>query len=116
MALLLGSSHVRCAAAAQVQTDRQATLGRGTVPARRPAAVRPGHFAGSAPSWSGGTSPVAARVELHEMAMDGDVMQMRAVPALELPAGKARRTQARRQHVMLIGLKQPLKVGEPRCR
>jgi copper(I)-binding protein len=34
-------------------------------------------------------SPVAGVVEVHEMAMDGGVMKMRAVPSLALPAGKA---------------------------
>ena len=35
----------------------------------------------------GGSSPGAARVEVHEMRMEGDVMRMREVPALELPTG-----------------------------
>ncbi len=34
------------------------------------------------------SSPIAGVVEIHEMAMDKDVMKMRAVPALALPAGK----------------------------
>ena len=34
------------------------------------------------------TSPVAGVAEVHEMARDGDVMRMRAVPALALPADK----------------------------
>ena len=36
----------------------------------------------------GVSTPVAGVAEVHEMKMDGDVMKMRAVPALELPAGK----------------------------
>lgn len=36
----------------------------------------------------GATSPAASRVEVHEMRMDGDVMRMREVSALELPPGK----------------------------
>lgn len=34
-------------------------------------------------------SPVANVVEIHEMAMEGDVMKMRAIAGLDLPAGKA---------------------------
>jgi len=32
-------------------------------------------------------SPVAGVTEVHEMAMDGNVMRMRAIPALDIPAG-----------------------------
>ena len=32
-------------------------------------------------------SPVAGVVEIHEMTMDGNVMRMRAIPGLDLPAG-----------------------------
>ena len=34
-------------------------------------------------------SPVAGISEIHEMKMEGDVMRMRAINALELPAGQA---------------------------
>ena len=36
----------------------------------------------------GVSSPVAGVVEVHEMKMDNDIMRMRAIPALDLPAGK----------------------------
>jgi copper(I)-binding protein len=57
-------------------------------------------------------SPLAGVTEVHEMAMDGNVMKMRAVPALELPAGKAVDLKPGGYHVMLMDLKQPLKPGE----
>jgi copper(I)-binding protein len=58
-------------------------------------------------------SPVAAMVEIHEMAMDGDVMKMRALPGgLELPAGKPVELKPGGVHVMLMGLKQTLKDGD----
>ena len=57
-------------------------------------------------------SPVAGVVEVHEMAMEGNTMKMRAVPALELPAGKAVQLKPGGYHVMLIDLKQPLKEGD----
>jgi copper(I)-binding protein len=57
-------------------------------------------------------SPVAAVVEIHEMAMQGDVMRMRAVPGLDLPAGKPVALKPGGYHVMLIDLKQALKAGD----
>ena len=57
-------------------------------------------------------STVADAVEIHEMAMAGDVMQMRAVQAVELPAGKAVELKPGGYHIMLMGLKQPVKVGD----
>jgi copper(I)-binding protein len=54
------------------------------------------------------SSPVAGVAEVHEMKMEGDVMKMRAVPALELPAGKAVALQPGGYHVMLLDLKLPL--------
>ena len=58
------------------------------------------------------SSPLAAVVEIHEMAMDKDVMRMRAVPGLDLPAGKVIELKPGGYHVMLMDLKQPLKAGE----
>ena len=59
------------------------------------------------------SSPVAAVVELHEMTLQGDVMRMRPLPAgLELPAGKAVALKPGGYHVMLMDLRQQLKVGD----
>jgi periplasmic copper chaperone A len=54
------------------------------------------------------SSPVAGVSEVHEMKMEGDVMKMRAVPALELPAGKAVELKPGGYHVMLMDLKAAL--------
>ncbi len=58
------------------------------------------------------TSPVAASVEVHEMKMDGNVMKMRPVEALPLPAGKPVELKAGAYHMMLMGLKAPVKSGD----
>ena len=58
------------------------------------------------------SSPLAGVVEVHEMAMEGDVMRMRAVTDLKLPAGKPVELKPGGYHVMLMGLKQPLKAGD----
>jgi hypothetical protein len=53
-------------------------------------------------------SPVAGVTEVHEMAMEGDVMKMRAIAGLDLPAGKAVELKPGGYHVMLMDLKLPL--------
>jgi periplasmic copper chaperone A len=59
------------------------------------------------------SSPVAGIVEIHEMAMEGNVMKMRALPAgLDLPAGKAVDLKPGGYHVMLMDLKKELKAGD----
>jgi len=57
-------------------------------------------------------SPVAGVVEIHEMAMDNNVMRMRAVQSLELAAGRVVEMKPGGYHVMLMDLKQQVKEGE----
>lgn len=54
----------------------------------------------------------ADHVELHEMSMKGGVMRMRQLPSLALPAGKQVELEPGEFHLMLMGLKRPLKDGE----
>jgi periplasmic copper chaperone A len=58
------------------------------------------------------SSPLAGVVEIHEMKMEGDVMRMRAITDLALPAGQAVALKPGGHHVMLMDLKQPLKPGD----
>ena len=53
----------------------------------------------------------AQAVELHEMAMEGDVMRMRRLDAIEVPAGRTVVLKPGGLHLMLVGLKAPLKAG-----
>ena len=57
-------------------------------------------------------SPVAGSVQIHEMKMENDVMKMRPISRLDLPAGKSVELKPGGYHVMLMDLKQPLKKGE----
>ncbi len=57
----------------------------------------------------GAASPVAGVVEVHEMKMEGDVMRMRAIAGLDLPAGKAVELKPGGYHVMLMDLKTALR-------
>jgi len=59
----------------------------------------------------GVSSPAANVAEVHEMTMQGDVMKMRAIDALELPAGQPVELKPGSYHVMLIDLKAPLAPG-----
>lgn len=54
----------------------------------------------------------AKSVELHMMKMEGDVMHMRQVDGIALPAGKTVELKPGGYHVMFIGLKAPLKAGD----
>lgn len=55
---------------------------------------------------------VSEVVELHTHIRDGDVMKMREVEKIELAPGETVKLQPGGLHVMLIGLKAPLKEGE----
>lgn len=57
----------------------------------------------------GVSSPVAGVAEIHEMKMEGDVMRMRAIAGLDLPAGQKVELRPGGYHLMLMDLKQPLK-------
>jgi copper(I)-binding protein len=57
-------------------------------------------------------SPVAARAELHSMALEDGVMKMRPLERIELPAGQTVKLAPGGLHAMLIDLKQPLQRGE----
>ena len=57
-------------------------------------------------------SAIAGVTEIHPMEMKGNVMTMRAIDRLELPAGQPVRLAPGGQHIMLMDLKQPPKNGE----
>jgi periplasmic copper chaperone A len=58
------------------------------------------------------SSPVAGRVEVHTHTMEGDVMKMRKVDALDLKPGESHILKPMGEHMMLFDLKQPLKEGD----
>ncbi len=57
-------------------------------------------------------SPAASMVELHLTVDEAGVMKMKPVPALVLEPGKSVTLKPGGYHVMLMGLKAPLKQGE----
>lgn len=60
----------------------------------------------------GVNSPIAQSAEVHEMSMENDIMKMRAIPRLPLPAGKTVELKPGGFHVMLFGLKRQIKAGD----
>lgn len=56
-------------------------------------------------------SPAAGVAEIHEMALENNVMRMRAIESLALPAGKPVELRPGGYHLMLLDLKQPLEAG-----
>jgi copper(I)-binding protein len=112
MKKLLVMLAILTALAAQAQTSVKDPWVRGTVAGQKAT----GMFAQITSSAGGklvsASSPAAGVVEIHEMVMDGNVMKMRAVPGLELPAGKAVDLKPGGFHVMLMDLKKELKPGE----
>ena len=68
---------------------------------------------GTAPDkLTGASTPAAAKAELHEMSMDNGVMKMRpAKDGLPIPPGQSVTLAPGGLHLMLMGLKNPLKEG-----
>jgi copper(I)-binding protein len=61
----------------------------------------------------GATFARAGRAEIHEMKMEGGVMQMRPVPnGVEVKAGQTVKLEPNGYHMMFMDLKEPLKQGE----
>ncbi|MBW3511307.1 copper chaperone PCu(A)C [Janthinobacterium sp. NKUCC06_STL] len=57
-------------------------------------------------------SPVAGVAEIHEMSMTDNMMRMRQVKEIALPAGKAVELKPGGYHVMLLDLKGQVKAGD----
>jgi hypothetical protein len=106
LACLLGTS------AALAQTLATDAWVRATVPGQKATGLFVELKSPTPARLAGGSSPVAASVEVHEMRMDGGVMRMRALEALPLPAGQAVMLKPGSHHLMLLGLKRELKPGD----
>jgi periplasmic copper chaperone A len=84
---------------------------RGTVPAQKATGMVAQVTSAEGGKLVSASSPVAKVVQIHEMAMDGQMMKMRQIPSLDLPAGQAVELKPGGYHVMLMDLKQQLKPG-----
>src|SRR6185312_13270083 len=64
----------------------------------------------------GGSTPVAAKLEIHQTSMNGAVITMRPAPeGVTIPPGATitLKPEGGGYHIMLSGLKTPLKTGSP---
>ena len=97
---------------AQAQVSVTAPWVRATVPAQKSTGAFMHLLSAGGARLVGVSSPAAASVELHQMEMKGEMMQMRQVDGIDLPAGKGVNLANGSFHIMLVGLKHQLKVGE----
>ena len=58
------------------------------------------------------SAAVSSSVELHSMSMEGDVMRMRQIDGIDVPANKRVELKPGGLHIMFVGLKAPLKAGD----
>lgn len=61
---------------------------------------------------TGVQTDIAQKAELHESVMTGTMMQMKALGEVTIPAGQSVAFKPGGKHVMLMGLKGPLKKGD----
>ena len=57
-------------------------------------------------------SSVAKIVEMHSMEMDGNMMRMRPIEGIDVPAGQAVELSPGGKHLMFMGLNKTLKAGD----
>jgi copper(I)-binding protein len=106
-----GTTLAQTAAAGAIKIESAYT--RATVPGQQVA----GGFMkienkGAADQLVSASSPAAGEVQLHEMAMEGNVMKMRQVKDIAVPAGGAVELKPGGLHLMFMNIKAPLAAGE----
>jgi len=67
---------------------------------------------GAADQLISASSPVAGEVQLHEMAMEGNVMKMRQLKDIPVPASTAVELKPGGLHLMFMNIKTPMAAGE----
>lgn len=100
------------AGSAQAEVSVKDAWVRATVPQQKATGAFMQLQASSASSLVAASSPLTPDVEVHEMTMDGDVMRMRQIKELALPAGKAVELKPGGYHIMLLNLKKQVREGE----
>lgn len=67
---------------------------------------------GAADQLISASSPMAAEMQLHTMSMEGNVMKMREVKVIDVPANGSVDLKPGGLHLMFMDIKAPLKAGE----
>jgi periplasmic copper chaperone A len=100
------------AGAAQAQVEVKDPWVRGMVPAQKATGAFMRITSAAPAKLVGASSPAAGVVEIHRSTMEGGVMRMRPVEAIELPAGQAVELRPGGYHVMMMQVPKPLQEGE----
>jgi|UniRef100_UPI0035B449CF periplasmic copper chaperone A len=108
LAFFLAASLMGAAAHAQTVEVKDAWA-RSTVPGQKASGAFMKLTAREGTRLVGASSPVAGVTEVHEMKMEGDIMRMRAIAGLDLPAGQTVELKPGGYHVMLLDLKTALR-------
>lgn len=58
------------------------------------------------------SSPIAKKVHMHKTIMENDIMKMRPVNAVDIPAGGMAALEPGGLHIMFMGLEEPLAEGD----
>jgi copper(I)-binding protein len=98
--------------AAQVPPEVSGAWVRGTVPGQHATGAYMSITSADDVALVGAETPVAQSAEVHQMSMTGNVMNMRPVARLAVPAGGRVDLKPGGYHLMLMGLKAPLKTGD----
>ena len=109
---LVAAAALITAAAAQAQVTVKDAWVRATVPQQKATGAFMQLQSTKDTKLVSASSPLTPNVEVHEMAMQDNVMKMRQVPAIELPAGKVVELKPGSYHVMLMNLQKPVSVGD----
>ncbi len=111
--LLLLAAHSPAFAQQAAPVEAQGAWARATPPHASTGAIYLTLTSPAGDKLTGASSPVASTAGVHEMRMDGNIMRMRAIQGgLDLPAGKPVTLAPGGYHIMLEGLKAPLKPGQ----
>jgi copper(I)-binding protein len=100
------------AATAFAQTTVSEPWVRATVPQQKASGAFMQVRSADAARLVSASSPVAKSVEIHKMEMVGQMMKMREVDGIDLPAGETVNLASGGYHIMLVGLNKQLKEGE----
>jgi len=100
------------AAAAQSAPVVSGAWVRGTVPGQQTTGAYMRITAAGAVALVGAETPAAKTAEVHEMSMAGNVMSMSPVARLAVQAGATVELKPGGYHLMLTGLRAPLKKGD----
>jgi copper(I)-binding protein len=109
---LLAASMLCMAAQASAQTVITDAWVRATVPGQPSTGAFMTVTASTDSTLLGAQSPVAKTVQIHQSSMTNDVMSMKEVASVELPADKPVTMDSNSYHVMLIDLQKQVKEGD----